>query len=121
MVEDPRFRTNRDRVDNYDELEKAIGERLGRETLAHWLETFAANGVPAGEVKPLNRVYEWEQVLSQGLVVETEHPTLGTIRLPGPPLRFDDGGRTEHTAPPTLGQHTEQVLAWLDGLDGKAR
>jgi crotonobetainyl-CoA:carnitine CoA-transferase CaiB-like acyl-CoA transferase len=118
-AEDPRFRTNRDRVENYDALEQAIGERLKGETLAHWLETFAANGVPAGEVKPLDRVYESEQVHSQGLVVETEHPVLGKIRLPGPPLRFDGGGRLDHTAPPTLGQHTEEVLAWLESLDGR--
>lgn len=118
--QESRFRTNRDRIDNYDELERLIGERLAREPLAHWLETFAANGIPAGEVKPLDRVYEWEQVHSQGLVVETDHPTLGTIRLPGPPLRFDGEAPREHSAPPTLGQHTEQVLAWLNALDGES-
>ena len=111
---DPRFATNGDRVENYEDLEREIGERLASETIAHWLEACDAAGVPAGEVKPLDRVYESEQVHSQGLVLEVDHPVLGAIRLPGPPIRFDGGGRTEHLAPPTLGEHTEAVLRWLD-------
>jgi crotonobetainyl-CoA:carnitine CoA-transferase CaiB-like acyl-CoA transferase len=110
---DERFVTNGQRVARYAELAKLIREAFGKQPLAHWLEAFAANGIPAGEVKPLDRVYEWEQVKSQGLIVETDHATLGPIRLPGSPLRYDDGQRTEHDAPPTLGQHTEAILEWL--------
>jgi crotonobetainyl-CoA:carnitine CoA-transferase CaiB-like acyl-CoA transferase len=111
---DPRFRTNRDRLVNWGELEGEIGRRLEQETLEHWLSAFAQAGIPAGEVKPLDRVYEWEQVHSQGLVLEVDHATLGRIKLPGPAVRFDGGGRREHLAPPTLGQHTEAILRWLD-------
>lgn len=46
---------------------------------------------------------------------------LGPVTLPGPPLRYDDRGRTEHTAPPVLGQHNESVRAWLDEMDDAAR
>ena len=50
---------------------------------------------------------------------------LGRIEVPGPPLRLDDnahaGGREEHAHPPLLGEHTESVLAWLDGLDAQDR
>ncbi|MGH3387100.1 MAG: CoA transferase, partial [Nocardioidaceae bacterium] len=63
----------------------------------------------------------WDQALSQGLVIEVEHESLGPVRLPGPPLRFDDnplsGGRAEHLPPPRLGQHNTSVRAWLDELD----
>jgi crotonobetainyl-CoA:carnitine CoA-transferase CaiB-like acyl-CoA transferase len=110
---DARFATNGKRVENYPALASLIGARLPLEPLSHWLEAFAANGIPAGEVKPLDRVYESEQVLSQGLIVETDHATLGPIRLPGSPLRFDTGQRTEHAAPPTLGQHSEAIREWL--------
>jgi crotonobetainyl-CoA:carnitine CoA-transferase CaiB-like acyl-CoA transferase len=55
----------------------------------------------------------WEQTRSQGLLVEVDHPVLGTISLPGPALRFDDnpyaGGRATHTPPPALGEHNEPV------------
>ena len=76
---------------------------------------------PPGEVRTLDRVYEWDQTRSQGLVIDVDHPVLGRIELPGPPLRFDDnahaGGRTEHLPPPALGQHDASVRAWLDAMD----
>ncbi|MEJ7741861.1 MAG: CoA transferase [Nocardioidaceae bacterium] len=60
--------------------------------------------MPAGKVRTIDDVYTWEQTRSQGLVVEVDHPVLGTVELPGPPIRFDDlkyaGGRAEHLPPP---------------------
>ena len=91
---------------------------------AELLARLAEVGIPAGEVRTLDRVYDWDQTRSQGLVVDVDHPLLGTIELPGPPLRFDDnafaGGRSEHLHPPLLGEHDECVRAWLDELDGAA-
>ena len=50
-----------------------------------------------------------------------DHPVLGSIKIPGPPIRFDDnafaGGREDHLHPPLLGEHNESVRAWLDELD----
>jgi crotonobetainyl-CoA:carnitine CoA-transferase CaiB-like acyl-CoA transferase len=68
-------------------------------------------------------VYEWEQVHSQGLVVDVEHPVLGTIALPGPPLRFfsaAEGTETTnrtHLAPPLLNQHGTDIRSWLEGTE----
>ena len=62
-------------------------------------------GIPAGKVRNLAEVYEWEQTRSQGLLIEVDHAALGSIELPGPPLRFEPAPTTEHTAPPTLNQH----------------
>ena len=66
----------------------------------------------------MDDVYSWDQTLSQGLLLAVEHPTLGSVELPGSPLRFDDnafsGGRASHLAPPTLGQHDESIREWLD-------
>jgi formyl-CoA transferase len=112
-VEDSRFATNGKRVENYEPLAELISTALAKQPLVHWLEAFAANGIPAGEVRPLDRVYGWEQVKSQGLIVETDHATLGRIKLPGSPLRYDDGQRTEHSPPPTLGQHSDAIREWL--------
>ena len=55
--------------------------------------------------------------MSQGLLVEVDHPLAGPLRLPGPPVRFDGSTPVRHTAPPMLGQHDAAVRAWLDGLD----
>ena len=115
--DDERFRSPSDRVSATDELERLIAERVAEHPISHWLEQFAANGVPAGEVKPLDKVYEWPQVLSQGLIVETEHPALGPIRLPGPPVRFDGEEPFTHAPPPTLGEHSDAIRAWLDEQD----
>ena len=83
------------------------------------LPRLAEIGVPAGRVRTLDEVYDWDQTRSQGLVVPVEHATLGALELPGPPLRFfaTDGTeltRTTHAAPPTLGQHDESMRTWLE-------
>ncbi|MFD2090816.1 CaiB/BaiF CoA transferase family protein [Blastococcus deserti] len=120
---DPRFATGRDRVARRAELIEAMEERLTGRPAAEWLALLAEAGVPSGKVRTLDEVYTWEQTLSQGLLVDVDHPTLGTVQLPGPPLRLETltgapAGRREHTAPPLLGQHDQQILQELrDGGD----
>jgi crotonobetainyl-CoA:carnitine CoA-transferase CaiB-like acyl-CoA transferase len=109
---DERFATNAGRVGRRDELIKHIDEVFGARPISHWLPELAHAGVPAGEVRTLDRVYEWEQTRSQGLLLDVGHATLGTITLPGPPLRLD-GSEPAHRAPPTLGQHNADIAAWL--------
>jgi crotonobetainyl-CoA:carnitine CoA-transferase CaiB-like acyl-CoA transferase len=115
--EDPRFAQNRARVERRDELialvDAAFGDRLVDDVLAD----LAAAGVPAGEVRTLDRVYDWEQTRSQGLLVDVEHSSLGTVTLPGPPLRFDGAAAVQHRPPPRLDEHGAQVRAWLEELE----
>ncbi|MEV4999943.1 CaiB/BaiF CoA transferase family protein [Nocardioides sp. LML1-1-1.1] len=95
------------------------------EAFAHWpaeqlLARLAELGVPAGKVRTLDEVYTWEQTASQGLLVDVDHPSLGPITLPGPPLRFFDGDGTEttfttHTAPPLLDADGAGLRAWAAG------
>ena len=117
-TEDPRFATNRTRVANRDELVATIDAALATAPAADWLTRFDRLGIPAGRVRNLDEVYGWEQARSQGLVISVEHPVLGRIELPGPPLRFGDrpyaGGRAAHLPPPALGEHDADVRAWLD-------
>ena len=82
------------------------------------LARLAEVGVPAGKVRDTREVYEWEQTASQGLLIDVEHSSLGTITLPGPPLRFfePDGAevtRRGHSAPPVLGEDGASIRAWL--------
>jgi crotonobetainyl-CoA:carnitine CoA-transferase CaiB-like acyl-CoA transferase len=113
--------SNAGRVENREAVIAAVNAAFKDHTLAELLPRLEAAGIPAGEVRTLDRVYEWEQTRSQGLVIEVDHPVLGRIELPGPALRFDDlpyaGGRAQHLSPPTLGQHTQSVLDWLDERD----
>jgi len=118
--DDPRFAANADRVQHRAELVDLIERAFAAHPAERWLPRLAEIGVPAGAVRTLDQVYAWEQTRSQGLLIETEHPTLGRIRLPGPPLRLDDDADVAHTAPPKLGQHSDAIRAWLDELDRSA-
>jgi crotonobetainyl-CoA:carnitine CoA-transferase CaiB-like acyl-CoA transferase len=114
---EPRFVTNPERVAHRDELVEVIEGMFADKPAEHWLARLATAGVPAGKVRTLDDVYDWEQTRSQGLLIDVDHPTLGSVQLPGSPIRFDDnphsGGRSEHVAPPTLGQHNDEIRAWL--------
>ena len=115
---DERFAVNSARVAHRGELTAAIEVAFAVDKADVWLKRLAEKGIPAGKVRDFQQVYEWEQTLSQGLLIDVEHPTLGTIQLPGPPLRFDDqpyaGARETNLAPPRLGEHNESVRAWLE-------
>lgn len=118
-ADDPRFATNVDRVNRRDEMIATVNEIFAELGYAELMPRLAAAGIPAGEVRTLDRVYEWEQTRSQGLVVEVDHPVLGPVELPGPPLRWfgaDGERRRTHAAPPSLGADSDAVRAWLDSL-----
>jgi crotonobetainyl-CoA:carnitine CoA-transferase CaiB-like acyl-CoA transferase len=109
-----KYATNRERFAHRDELIADMEKALAAHDRAHWLARLGEAGVPAGAIRSLDEVYAWEQTRSQGLLVEVDHPVLGTIELPGPPLRFDGLTGMTHTAPPALGQHDGDVLRWLE-------
>jgi crotonobetainyl-CoA:carnitine CoA-transferase CaiB-like acyl-CoA transferase len=114
---DGRFVTNALRVARRPELTALIEMALAAGDRGHWLGLLARAAVPAGAIRTIDEVYEWDQARSQGLVISVDHPELGAIELPGPALRFDRHGALGHTAPPALGQHDAEVRAWLDQAD----
>jgi crotonobetainyl-CoA:carnitine CoA-transferase CaiB-like acyl-CoA transferase len=115
--DEERFRTNRERVAHRPELVGVIEGLFAAGPAEHWLELLLAAGIPAGKVRSMDDVYSWEQVRSQGLVLEVDHPAYGAMELTGSPLRFDDnefsGGREHHVAPPLLGEHDDAIRKWL--------
>ena len=100
-------------------VEGAFADLDSEEVLAKLSEA----GIPAGVVRTLDEVYEWDQALSQGLKITVDHPVVGDMDLAGPVLRFFDGGEegevettfSEHKAPPVLNADSEAIRAWLDG------
>ncbi len=111
------FETNERRVERRDELIEAIEEKFKRHGTIQLLEMLGEAGVPAGIVRTLDEVYEWDQVRSQGLALNVQHPLLGELTLPGTPLRFFKGSkevtRTGHSAPPLLNQDEKPIREWL--------
>lgn len=112
--------TNAERVRHRDRLISVIEEIFADWKPADLMARLAEAGIPAGRIRTLDDVYEWEQTRSQGLLIDVEHESLGTLQLPGPPLRFFDLDGTEiaeaqHTAPPRLDAHGLSVREWLRG------
>jgi formyl-CoA transferase len=116
-LDQPGWQTNALRVADSAAVNAAINGAFCATKRCDLLSTLDGLGVPAGQVRTIDEVYAWDQTISQGLLLKVDHASLGDIELPGPPIRFDQGGRTSHLAPPTLGQHNESVLAWLEEQD----
>jgi crotonobetainyl-CoA:carnitine CoA-transferase CaiB-like acyl-CoA transferase len=109
----PAWDRNSGRAADRDAVIAAVNAAFADLPVADLLARLDRLGIPAGRVRGLDEVYQWDQTRSQGLVIEVDHPALGRISLPGPPLRYDEGGRRDHQPPPLLGQHDAEVRAWL--------
>ena len=116
---DHRFGINVVRVAHREVLIKAIEQSFADRTRSEILAELTEAGVPAGAIRTIDEVYDWEQTRSQGLLIDVEHAVAGPIQLPGPSLRIETATgdsllRSTHQAPPVLGQHTQPILAWLE-------
>ena len=110
LAEDPRFRTNPDRVSNRELLVELLSPRLRERRTAEWSELLSRAGVPAAPVADVADVATSEQTRALGILQPLEHPSIPDLRLAALPLSFD-GERAQHRLPPPLlGQHSEEVL-----------
>ncbi|HEX7985877.1 MAG TPA: CaiB/BaiF CoA-transferase family protein [Duganella sp.] len=111
---DERFATNPRRVLHRAELVGLIrGVTVGRAT-ADWIAAMEAAGVPCGPINTLDKVFDDPQVRARGLRVELPHPVAGTVPLVANPIRMSASPVAYRRAPPTLGEHTAEVLdEWL--------
>jgi formyl-CoA transferase len=118
LATDPRYATNPARVANRNELAATIAGRLATRTAAEWLALLEAGQVPCGPINDLAQVFADPQVLHRGMVARIPHPTAGTVRLVANPVQFSATPARSEQPPPRLGEHTEEVLGSLLGLDG---
>src|SRR5680860_641234 len=112
-IDYPRFASNRERVALRENLIETMEQALGQDSAEVWLGRLDETGIPAGKVRTVDDTYTWDQTLSQGLLIDVEHSSVGKISLPGPPLRFGDntfaGAHEQHLPPPLLGEHNDSV------------
>ena len=116
----PGMATNAQRVANGKRVNEMVQAAFALYSTDELLAKLDRIGVPAGRIRSIREVYEWEQTGSQGLLINVDHATLGPITLPGPPLRFfsADGAeltRRKHRAPPVLGADNDLVAAVREG------
>src|SRR5689334_6311173 len=93
----PGMTSNPQRVANSKRVNEMVQASFALYATDELLEKLDRIGVPAGRIRSIREVYEWEQTKSQGLLIDVEHATLGDITLPGPPLRFFDLEGAERT------------------------
>ena len=113
--DDPRFATNEARNAHRPELIPLLAERLAGRDAEDWVETFAAEGIPAGPINFPDQTLTDEQVLARGMIVELEHPLLGMVRSIGNPISASDRGPTYRRHPPLLGEHNDEIRRELEG------
>lgn len=111
-VDDPRFRTNRDRVENRDELVELMEAVFVQKPVRYWVDLFSAANIPCGPIYTFSELYADPYVEARGLVVEVEHPKAGRVKTLATPVKFHgvDADSETPTPPPLLGEHTKEVL-----------
>ncbi|QGZ41607.1 CaiB/BaiF CoA transferase family protein [Pseudoduganella flava] len=115
LAGDPRFATNPLRVQNRDVLVPLLAAMVLERTRDEWIALLEGVGVPCGPINDLHDVFANPQVQAREMVVDVPHPTAGSTKLVRSPMRLSGTPADVRTAPPTLGQHTEDVLCGLLG------
>lgn len=123
LAQDPRYATNSARVDNRDELVPELRRITARKSRDAWLRGLEAVNVPCGPVNDIHQVFEDPQVRHRGMQIRMPHPLAGSgyVDLIGNPIRFTETPVTYRRPPPVLGEHTDEVLEEVLGLDADAR
>ena len=116
LAGDLRYASNPSRVAHREELIPAIEAIMRTRTTEDWVRTLDEAGVPVGPIQTVDQALADPQVLARGMVAELDHPTAGPMKVVGCPVRLTRTPASVRTAPPVLGQDTDQVLASL-GLD----
>ena len=111
LAADPRFASNRVRVENRETLVAILAKIIAERTTDDWIAALEAVKVPCGPINTLDRVFADPQVQARGLRRELEHPMTGSVPSVANPIRMSGASLTSPLAPPTLGQHTDEVLA----------
>lgn len=117
MLNDPRFATNALRSTHRQELETMLQKIFSTRTTAQWIRLLEADGIPCGPVNSIKEVIEDPHVLAREMVVEVEHPAAGLFKTAGFPVKYSKTPCRVEKPAPTIGQHTEEILRDIAGLD----
>jgi formyl-CoA transferase len=110
LASDSRFRTNPDRVVNRAELIPLLQAAFLTRDTEEWGHNLLAAGVMAAPILGVDQVFNHAQTLHRDMRMALEHPTIGKLEVPGVPYKLDAAPAKGHSAPPLLGQHTQEIL-----------
>ena len=117
LADDPRYRTNADRARNRDGLIAKLHDVFLTRSYEEWEPILLASGIPMGAINSIAQVVQHPQVEARRALVEMDHPRAGKVRMVGAPVRLSETPGSVRTPAPMLGEHTDQVLVDLLGLD----
>jgi len=119
LPEDPRFKTNTDRVKNRNILAPMLTKLTQRNSTQFWLEGLEKLQVPCGPVNTIKDVFDDPQIQHREMEISLPHPLSGKgdVSLIGSPVKMSATPVSYRHAPPTLGQHTNEILAEMLGMD----
>ena len=120
LATDERFASNKARVENRVELIALLEPHLLTRSSETWLADLEKASIPCGPINTVDKVFENPQIQHREMQVDIPHPLSGTVPQVGSPMKFSETPITYNNAPPTLGQHTESVLADILQLDAEA-
>jgi crotonobetainyl-CoA:carnitine CoA-transferase CaiB-like acyl-CoA transferase len=113
LADDPRFATNGARVYHRAELRPILAARFATDTSAAWLERLEVAEVPSGPILDIAAAFGSPQAVARGMTVDIEHPALGPLRQVGSPVAIEGLKATVRSAPPLLGEQTDEILIEL--------
>ena len=117
LAADERFRTNAGRVEHRDALIPAISEMMLTRTRDEWIAALEAVGVPCGPINDLDRIFADPQAEARGLRMELPHSEAGSVPGVANPIRYVGEPHDYPGGAPALGEHTEEVLGGILGMD----
>ena len=91
-------------------LAALIESETMKQPRAHWIAMFEANGLPCGPINDYEQVFADPHIRARGMVVETDHPTLGRLQTLGSPVKMSATPPLTGRRAPLLGEHTREVL-----------
>jgi formyl-CoA transferase len=113
IVDDPKFRTNADRVKHRAETLQYVQSVIATKAVAHWNAVLNEVGIPCSPINTLAQLLEHPHTRADTLVMQYDHPAAGRLNCVGHPVTFVGEERSPGLPPPTLGQHTDEVLKEL--------
>ncbi len=116
-AKDERFACNAGRVHNRNLIDGLIRKTMARRTRAEWSNTFVAAGIPCSSINSVAEALASPQTAARGMVAEIDHPTVGTLPLVGVPFQMFGTPASVRRPPPTLGQHSHEILSTEVDLD----
>lgn len=111
LKNDSRFATNSARVTNRELVMNELNQIFSQQDSNHWLDEFTKAGLPCGRINSVPEVFAHPQVIARDMILETQHASAGTLKLVGFPYKLSNTPAEIKSAPPMLGEHTEEILS----------